>query len=255
MILRRFIEHVEAQNWFAIGIDFLIVVVGVFVGIQVSNWNAERIERLQEKELLVRLHEDFVASEAGQRRDLNFLGQQLADQAVILNSLNACDVRAADAVAFQRGIVTLGYINPPRFYRRTVDELASAGRTDTIRNETIKDRLADIVALVEWRSNGYESTARTSEHHRFILEDRIRYDPSTMYADQYIGQHFGVQYDIHDLCRNPSIFSAVSAISWVTAERARAYGPILANYEAFLPLLEQELRDRWRLDIAVESAQ
>ena len=39
MILRRVAEHVKAQNWFAVAIDFVIVVVGVFIGIQVSNWN------------------------------------------------------------------------------------------------------------------------------------------------------------------------------------------------------------------------
>ena len=31
MILRHIAEHVKAQNWVAIGIDFVIVVLGVFV--------------------------------------------------------------------------------------------------------------------------------------------------------------------------------------------------------------------------------
>ncbi len=44
MILRRITEHVKAQNWFAVGLDFLIVVFGVFIGIQVSNWNEARTE-------------------------------------------------------------------------------------------------------------------------------------------------------------------------------------------------------------------
>jgi hypothetical protein len=59
MILRRITEHVRAQNWFAVAIDFVIVVVGVFVGIQVSNWNASRVERAQEQATLVRLVEDY----------------------------------------------------------------------------------------------------------------------------------------------------------------------------------------------------
>ena len=42
MILRRVMEHVKHQNWTAVALDFVIVVVGVFIGIQVSNWNAER---------------------------------------------------------------------------------------------------------------------------------------------------------------------------------------------------------------------
>ncbi len=39
MLLRRVIEHVRDQNWVAVCLDFLIVVLGVFIGIQVSNWN------------------------------------------------------------------------------------------------------------------------------------------------------------------------------------------------------------------------
>ncbi|MEZ5894978.1 MAG: hypothetical protein R3C51_01135 [Parvularculaceae bacterium] len=42
MILRRVIDHVKAQAWTAVFLDFVIVVAGVFIGIQVSNWNDER---------------------------------------------------------------------------------------------------------------------------------------------------------------------------------------------------------------------
>ena len=40
MLLGRVIAHVKAQNWTAVALDFLIVVMGVFIGLQVSNWNA-----------------------------------------------------------------------------------------------------------------------------------------------------------------------------------------------------------------------
>ena len=59
MLLRRVIEHVKAQNWTAVAIDFLIVVVGVFIGIQVSNWNDARAERVQESAILAQLHDEF----------------------------------------------------------------------------------------------------------------------------------------------------------------------------------------------------
>ena len=42
MILRRLSANLKAQNWTAIAIEFVIVVAGVFVGTQVSNWNDER---------------------------------------------------------------------------------------------------------------------------------------------------------------------------------------------------------------------
>jgi hypothetical protein len=58
MLLRRVIDHVREQNWTAIAIDFVIVVIGVFVGIQVANLNEARVERQ-----LVRGHLDEIAGD------------------------------------------------------------------------------------------------------------------------------------------------------------------------------------------------
>jgi len=52
MILRRITEHLKAQNWTAVGLDLAIVIVGVFIGTQVSNWNQSRIERSETERLL-----------------------------------------------------------------------------------------------------------------------------------------------------------------------------------------------------------
>ena len=45
MAVRRIREHVASHNWFAVLVDLVIVTIGVFIGIQVSNWNAARLER------------------------------------------------------------------------------------------------------------------------------------------------------------------------------------------------------------------
>ncbi|MDX1518052.1 MAG: hypothetical protein R3288_14495 [Woeseiaceae bacterium] len=62
MLLRRVIEHVKAQNWTAVAIDFVIVVVGVFVGLQLGNWNEARLQRNTEREFLVQLRDDIADS-------------------------------------------------------------------------------------------------------------------------------------------------------------------------------------------------
>ena len=50
MLLRRITKHVKDQHWIAIGIDFLIVVVGAFLGIQNGIWNEARGSNIREAE-------------------------------------------------------------------------------------------------------------------------------------------------------------------------------------------------------------
>jgi large-conductance mechanosensitive channel len=59
MLLRRVIEHVKDQNWLAVFLDFVIVVVGVFIGIQVANWNELRNERAATVDFEQRLEADL----------------------------------------------------------------------------------------------------------------------------------------------------------------------------------------------------
>ena len=64
MILRRVMEHLRKQEWTAIGIDFVIVVLGVFLGIQVSNWNQAAADRRAESAYLSQLQGDLQRIEA-----------------------------------------------------------------------------------------------------------------------------------------------------------------------------------------------
>lgn len=62
MLLRSITKHIKGQNWFAVFIDFLIVVVGVFIGLQVGNWNEAVKERAKEKLVNEQLVEEFTAA-------------------------------------------------------------------------------------------------------------------------------------------------------------------------------------------------
>lgn len=59
MFVRKIAEHLRAQNWFAVALDFLIVVVGVFVGLQVDNWNQARVDQNRETEYLLLIDIDL----------------------------------------------------------------------------------------------------------------------------------------------------------------------------------------------------
>jgi hypothetical protein len=59
MILRRLSQSLKEQNWTAILIEFVLLVVGVFLGIQVSNWNSERENRQKSAVFTARLRDDL----------------------------------------------------------------------------------------------------------------------------------------------------------------------------------------------------
>lgn len=84
MILRRVTEHVKAQNWFAVGIDFIIVVVGVFIGIQVANWNDMRSAKKAERTYLLELRAEVAANNivVGDIRDLAIITVEAGERSL-----------------------------------------------------------------------------------------------------------------------------------------------------------------------------
>ena len=64
MIMRRLAANLREQNWTAIAIEFVLLVLGVFLGIQVANWNEQRREHALEAEYIARLQRDYSAIDA-----------------------------------------------------------------------------------------------------------------------------------------------------------------------------------------------
>ena len=85
MLLRRFANHIRTQNWTAVVLDFIIVVVGILIAFQITNWNDGRQDRRDEQrylaELAVNLEADLAQINAGQEASL----QRLAAAEAILN--------------------------------------------------------------------------------------------------------------------------------------------------------------------------
>tara|TARA_R110000796_G_scaffold57279_1_gene132312 strand:+ start:720 stop:992 length:273 start_codon:yes stop_codon:yes gene_type:complete len=47
MIFQRLATSIREQDWFTVAVETLIVVFGVFIGLQVNNWNAASQDRAQ----------------------------------------------------------------------------------------------------------------------------------------------------------------------------------------------------------------
>lgn len=251
MIFNRLLIQIKEQNWAVLGIELVVLVVGVFVGLQASNWNDDRVERAEERGYLVRLHEDIKASAAGIDTDNSFLAQQLSDQLVILNALSTCSIHEGGQPIIDRGFRSLGRINPPRLITRTYGELTASGKMDIIQSDEIKKELADIVAAVEFRQNVHTNVTQRVAHYRFIIEDQMQYNLSTAVEESRTGYAVGVSIDIAQFCQQPINAIAIGAVSAATNGRLSAFIVLHQGYIDILPLIENELLARWGYSITV----
>jgi ABC-type transport system involved in cytochrome bd biosynthesis fused ATPase/permease subunit len=59
MILRNLTANLRTQNWTAIAIEFAIVVLGVFIGTEVANWNQARLQKEATSRMLEQLRPEL----------------------------------------------------------------------------------------------------------------------------------------------------------------------------------------------------
>lgn len=62
MLLRRVTQHIKKQDWFAVFLDFLIVVIGIFIGLQVTEWHKSIESQKLTEQYQVRILNDFKGS-------------------------------------------------------------------------------------------------------------------------------------------------------------------------------------------------
>ena len=151
MLLRRVIDHVREQNWTAVGVDFVIVVFGVFVGIQVSNWNEARQGTDQQQRYLERLTADFRSIQ--QRIDRHFATFEGiidgADYIQQLLSLSEAEFRefAVDPQRLKDAASLLDHTRIPPGSSATYLEMVAAGQLSALGNPVLRDKLAEYERL------------------------------------------------------------------------------------------------------------
>ena len=154
MLLRRITKHVKDQNWFAVGIDFAIVVVGVFMGLQVANWNEARTDMQRSADLKLRLVQDFRTIEENAIRNINAItswqtvSQAIGDE-VLAGTLSPSQPELADRLFDASSWPLL----PGRSV--TYTEIISQGDMDILKSTELRDALLDVdsFAVLHHESN------------------------------------------------------------------------------------------------------
>lgn len=147
MFLRRITEHVKTQNWTAVGLDFVIVVVGVFIGIQVSNWNDARALREREQVYLEQLLIDLESDRATGARGIDAANEVDAAAGALLAVLEdgpgAAEVGDADLLV---NVPYAGYAYLPHGNPTTYNEMISTGALGLLQSVELKRALGDYYA-------------------------------------------------------------------------------------------------------------
>lgn len=152
MLLRRVIEHVKAQNWTAVALDFVIVVVGVFIGIQVSNWNETRAEYVEAGNALDWLEEDFRQNLARTDRSLAAHEANLAAAARLIDGIRTGQFVEA---SLTKDINRAANFATPPGPSATFQELVSGSRLRLIRSVELRRKLYEYDVYVTFLRSQY----------------------------------------------------------------------------------------------------
>lgn len=147
MLLRRFKTHFAEQNWTAIGVELVIVVIGVFMGLQVQNWNEARIERNAADNYHSRLTGELHRNENNltARREYYLQIREFAEAA-----LNALHVPAS---GLEKQFLVDAYMATNRWQleidRGVYDEVINAGLMSEISDAEGRMRLTNYYVVFE----------------------------------------------------------------------------------------------------------
>ena len=250
MILRRITKHVRDQNWFAVGLDFLIVVLGILLAFQITQWSAERQQRIAEGRYLTELARDLQADVDELRGGWEQAWWRLTTAESILRALDP-DFEPpgffpapapADTLngAIDRSVyseyvfaaLTSTFILIGTDY--TFDELVQSGNLGVLSNRALVNRL----------------TAYYGHHNRKRIEFEIAREqvgPLLAYLrDNGLGM--ADRATVHDAIRlansDPRFLGFVKIAYFVPFWQHIQLKPVLADAEATLLAVQREIEDR-----------
>ncbi|MEY2920636.1 MAG: hypothetical protein RL261_1941 [Pseudomonadota bacterium] len=144
MNLRRVVEHVKAQHWTAVAIDFVIVVAGVFMGLQVQEWNSARGHRAAEIGYLNSMEEDVAYSIGSLERMIVVMEKQQVARAALYEYSTNPRATLAPGVRDQLVMVGLFYLAQLDIRQVTFEALKSSGQLSAIRSPALVSRLQSL---------------------------------------------------------------------------------------------------------------
>lgn len=146
MILRRLSTAFRKQDWFTVAVETLIVVFGVFIGLQVQNWTSERGRRQLESRYTERLHEEVVRLQTTRASILSFrevLVEEVISARPVIFRQEDRDLTPAECEA----IAYTNIVTNPTDDLASLIELQGSGLLSLFRNKSVSQSLGDYLLI------------------------------------------------------------------------------------------------------------
>src|SRR3990167_5678731 len=171
MILRRVIEHFRRQEWTAIALDFVIVVAGILIAFQITNWNDRRAEHARAISYLERMDDDLAADIATYRR--RGLAFWKAVSGYGYRAINFADKGDMGGKTYWQLLVAFFQASQADLFavtQATYDEMTSAGELGLISDVALRKRLS------VYYSNSYFQALSESPDYRVHVRGAMPVD-------------------------------------------------------------------------------
>lgn len=215
MILRRLAQHLKEQNWMAIAIEFVLLVLGVFLGIQVANWNEERQEQAREAGFLARMLQDFESIDARLGRNAERWQMNLDAANRLLTDLEA--FRAAgqwprEKSALLEDLNVIASTRTPAPRAGTYVEMQSDGQLGILHDVRLRDALRNYDARASSVALFHTIMTERLEPFRSILVAHLRFD-RTLTAETVLDMYrrnirrgtYFIDVDLQTLAAEPAL--------------------------------------------------
>ena len=149
MILRSLASAIRGQNWFTVVLEILIVVSGIFIGLQVDGWNDARKDRLTEQRYLERIYAALAADIVSIERSIESANSRRGMGQLLLQALDDPELVHASPGAFFIAIEQAGYTLSPTINDFAFEELKNSGRLAIIQSDETREALTAYYKLIE----------------------------------------------------------------------------------------------------------
>ena len=154
MLLRRISAHVRGENWFAVVLDLLVVVVGLFLGLQIDTWWEGQKEARIESTYLQEIREDFELNKSSLHAQIS-RAEHIIRCMIVLHEQSTLVQPSLSIVELNEKFSSIHHMPAFVIATRAYVNLTGSGDLKLLRNRRLKNLLAayyaaaDLTAIVQ----------------------------------------------------------------------------------------------------------